>query len=136
MYQGARPWLVVLCFAGACCSQVATLGGAVVVAGGPAKVGVAQNPTGADPLALVGDPAECLPRASFDKLGPRCNEHQTQGGASPVMTDELTPGRHRTVEETAWYCREHTVVRLVLQRCDEAATYRVVDLAVSLGEKR
>lgn len=119
----------------ACTPHVATLTGGVVVAGGPAKSGVARPPTGADPLSVEGSDDPCLPRATFDKLGPPCNEHETQGGASPVMTDELTPGRHATVDETAWYCRGDAIVRLVLRRCDGAGTFRIVDVAVSLGGK-
>jgi hypothetical protein len=135
MKQGKWLSLVALALSAACTPHVATLSGTVVVAGGPAKSGVAQAPVGATPLAVQGSDDACLPRASFDRLGPPCNQHETQGGATPVMTDDLTPGRHRTEDETAWYCRGDAVVRLVLRRCETTSTYRIVDVAVSLGEK-
>lgn len=86
-------------------------------------------------------PAGCVPRAEIDRqFGKTCTRHESEGGAQPsfelpAMTDEIEPGIHPTPGEPIWYCDKHTVLRIVLQRCEASDTFRVSQIAVAIDKE-
>jgi len=126
---------VLTVLATACASQRAQLSGAWVVAGSPARAGVAQPPRNAQPLVLEGSDG-CIPAVAFiDQFGNPCKEHETEGGASTDMSGALPMGANPTTSEVRWFCEGRSVVRLVLDRCPGADSFRVKEVAVWMGGK-
>src|SRR5260370_39086825 len=85
-YRDGWGLVVLMVLATACASQRAQLSGAWVVAGSPARAGVAQQPRNAQPLVLDGSDG-CIPAVAFiDPFCNPCKEHETEGGASTGMS--------------------------------------------------
>ena len=53
----------------------------------------------------------------------------------PSMTDEVPIGITPTPGEPIWYCDKHTVLRIVLQRCEATDTFRVSQIAVAIAKE-
>jgi hypothetical protein len=122
--------------ASACASSKGQLSGAWVVAAGPGRAGTAQPPRYAQPLTLDHSDG-CIPTQAFiDQFGPLCKEHETEGAASTDMSGALPLGPNPTTSEVRWYCEGRSVVRLVLDRCGTAESYRIREVAVWMGGKR
>jgi hypothetical protein len=51
------------------------------------------------------------------------------------MGGSLPMGANPTTSEVRWYCEGRSVVRLVLDRCGTAESYRIRDVAVWMGGK-
>ena len=121
--------------AGACASSRGQLSGAWVVAGSPGRAGIAQQPRAAQPIALDNSDG-CIPAVAFiDQFGNPCKEHETEGGASTDMSGSLPTGANPTTSEVRWFCEGKSVVRLVLDRCGTADSFRVKEVAVWMGGK-
>jgi hypothetical protein len=134
-YRDGWGLVVLTVLATACASQRGQLSGAWVVAGSPARAGVAQPPRNAQPLVLDGSDG-CIPAVAFiDQFGNPCKEHETEGGASTDMSGALPMGANPTTSEVRWFCEGRSVVRLVLDRCPGADSFRVKEVAVWMGGK-
>ena len=121
--------------ASACASHRAQLSGAWIVAAGPGRAGTAEAPRYAQPIVLAGSDA-CIPSQAFvDQFGNPCKEHESEGPASTDMGGSLPMGANPTTSEVRWYCEGRSVVRLVLDRCGTAESYRIRDVAVWMGGK-
>src|SRR5579859_2051342 len=119
----------------ACATQRGQLSGAWVIAGSPARVGIAEPPRTAQPLVLDGSDG-CVPAVAFiDQFGNPCKEHETEGGASTDMSGALPTGANPTTSEVRWFCEGKSIVRLVLDRCGAADSYRIKEVAVWMGGK-
>jgi len=119
-----------------CASNKGQLSGAWIVAAGPGRAGTAQPPRYAQPIVLDGTDA-CIPTQAFnDQFGPFCKEHETEGAASTDMTGALPLGPNPTTSEVRWYCEGRSVVRMVIDRCGTAESYRIREVAVWMGGKR
>ena len=133
----AREGVVTLSLlASACAANKGQLSGAWVVAAGPGRAGIAQPPRFAQPIVLDGSDG-CIPTQAFnDQFGTPCKEHETEGAPSTDMTGALPLGANPTTSEVRWYCEGRSVVRIVIDRCDKAESYRIREVAVWMGGKR
>ena len=130
----------------ACCpGPIRQLSGQWVFAS-PGGIGVAAPPSTGTPLAVAsapapGAPAGCVPRAEIDRrFGKTCERHESEGGAQPSfelpsMSDDVPIGITPTPGEPIWYCDKHTVLRIVLQRCEATDTFRVSQIAVAIAKE-
>jgi hypothetical protein len=122
--------------ASACASNNGQLSGRWIVAAGPGRAGTAQPPRYGQPIVLEGSDG-CIPTQAFiDQFGPFCKEHETEGGASTDMTGSLPLGPNPTTSEVRWYCEGRSVVRIVIDRCGTAESYRIREVAVWMGGRR
>jgi hypothetical protein len=102
-----------------------------VAAAGPGRLGMAKAPRTASALEV--DAQECVPPDHFGpRFGAPCNSHETEGGAQAGMGGDPEPGLAPTPSEVRWFCEGRAVVRLVIERCADAQTYRITNLAVSM----
>ena len=106
----------------------------VVAAGVQPGVGVAAAPTQGSPIAIAGASADgCVPTKTLDDhFGSMCAAHETEGGAATTMTDYVPLGPTPTPGEVRWYCDQHVVVRLVVNRCGTNDSFRVSQLAFAI----
>jgi hypothetical protein len=119
-----------------CCSDPGVLQGSwVLVARGSSAAGIASVPERGGPLTVL--PArdvvgECFSSQTLDAhFGAQCNDHESEGGAPPVVTDTLPLGPEPTPGEVRWYCDRRTVLRLLLARCEGTDTFRVSEVDVA-----
>ncbi|HEU4534247.1 MAG TPA: hypothetical protein VFS00_09015 [Polyangiaceae bacterium] len=102
--------------------QNARLSDATVVAAGKAGGGLLDRPrpsTG-KPLAEGLPPASaCVPGDSLlRRLGPTCDDHESEGAAPPANeAGDLPPGLPPPARQVRWYCSERMVVRVVFESC-------------------
>jgi len=136
MGLGFRGGVVgVFLLASACASHRAQLTGAWVVAAGPGRAGTAAAPRYAEPIVVAPSDA-CIPSQAFvDQFGNACREHETEGPALADMGGSLPMGPNPTTSEVRWYCEGRSVVRLVIDRCGTAESYRIREIAVQMGGK-
>jgi len=136
-------WAVV--WLAACSSaRFGELRGQWVYVGAPGAVGVGAAPWHGSPLDLEQGAAPCLASRELDQhFGDTCEEHETEGGAEsdagaatelgvppPLLEGDVPLGNQPSAREVRWYCDRHTVLRVVLERCD-ASSFRPVQIAVS-----
>ena len=109
------------------------LSGEWVVLGTQPAIGLASTPHQGEPLtvAVTSDISDgCVTDAVLhEHFGDSCANAESEAAASPVVTDELTPGPHPTPGEVRWYCDQRSVMRLVLERCAGTNSFRVTQLA-------
>jgi len=130
-FRGGILGVSLLAFA--CASHRGQLTGAWVVAAGPGRAGTAAAPRYAQPIVVAGSDA-CIPSQAFvDQFGNPCKEHESEGPASTDMTGSLPMGANPTTSEVRWYCEGSSVVRLVIDRCGTAESYRIREVAVQMG---
>ncbi len=90
----------------------------------------APAPSEATPLP-AGDPTACFTNADLDQhFGPTCGNHDPEAKAAADMGDDFHSGAAPTPAQVRWYCSCPMVVRVVLDRCASADTFRVSQVAV------
>jgi hypothetical protein len=147
-FIGIAPCALGVCgvaWLAACCpARFGELRGQWVYVAAPGAAGVAAAPWHGSPLELEQAAAPCLASRELDQhFGETCEAHETEGGAQseagaatdlgvppPLLEGDVPLGNQPTVREVRWYCDRHTVLRVVLDRCD-ASTFRPVQIAVS-----
>jgi hypothetical protein len=135
-FRGSGITLVLGLIAGGCAAHTGQLTGSWTVAAGPGRAGFAKQPRFGQPLEIEGA-GECIVAQTLDQLfGTPCKDHETEVGGLSDTSGTLSVGPHPTTGEVRWYCEGRTVIRLVLERCGTGESYRVADLAVSVGGKR
>ncbi|HEX7668340.1 MAG TPA: hypothetical protein VF395_02095 [Polyangiaceae bacterium] len=112
--------------------HVAHLAGVHVIEirSGEAAVGIAEKPSGADPVTLNAKRpvfvADCHTREEIDAVyGRYCEGFKptAKGGAGASGTPGVsvsTPGLHPPGKQEAWYCNGDWVIRLALVTCAAA----------------
>jgi hypothetical protein len=128
--------LLLGCALAGCCRQPAVVGGRwVLIARGQSAAGPAGAPHAAGALDVVASPDVingCFTSESLDRhFGAQCGAHETEGGATAAMTDEVPTGTQPTPAEVRWYCDKRTVLRVLLQRCAVTDTFTVSEIAVA-----
>jgi hypothetical protein len=123
----------------ACCKvPEGVIGGRwVLVSRAEPAAGPATAPRHGEPLSVVATPEvqnACFSSDSLDQhFGAQCAAHETEGGATSTMSDEVLPGTAPTPSEVRWYCDRQTLLRIVLRRCGSTNTFAVGEIAVARG---